>query len=87
MFKLRGRVQFKFVILESLSVLNLALSGVKGLKFSKIFAALLMSLFSVLFLFVCFLILQPEETHLICSSGGLFAPEQVAENIISGIKV
>ena len=30
---------------------------------------------------------QPEETHQISSSGGLFTPEQVAANIVSGIKV
>jgi len=29
---------------------------------------------------------KPEETHLISSSGGLFTPEQVAANIVSGIK-
>lgn len=34
-----------------------------------------------------FLLFQPEETHLISSSGGLFTPEQVAANIVTGIKV
>lgn len=29
---------------------------------------------------------KPEETHLISSSGGLFTPEQVAANILTGIK-
>ncbi|KAL9975519.1 hypothetical protein ACROYT_G012688 [Oculina patagonica] len=29
---------------------------------------------------------KPEETHLISSSGGLFTPEQVAANIVTGIK-
>lgn len=29
---------------------------------------------------------KPEETHLISSSGGLFTPEQVASNIVIGIK-
>ncbi|XP_027058595.1 3-ketodihydrosphingosine reductase-like [Pocillopora damicornis] len=29
---------------------------------------------------------KPEETHLISSSGGLFTPEQVASNIVVGIK-
>ena len=30
---------------------------------------------------------QPDETHEISSSAGLFSPEQVASNIVSGIKV
>ena len=30
---------------------------------------------------------QPDETHEISSSAGLFAPEVVASNIVSGIKV
>ncbi|XP_031562922.1 3-ketodihydrosphingosine reductase-like [Actinia tenebrosa] len=30
--------------------------------------------------------LKPEETKLICSSGGLFSPESVAKNIISGVE-
>lgn len=29
---------------------------------------------------------KPEETHLISSSGGLFTPEQVASNMVIGIK-
>ena len=31
--------------------------------------------------------LQPEETHLISSSGGLYTPDQVASHILSGLKV
>lgn len=34
-----------------------------------------------------FLLFQPDETHLISSAGGLFTPEQVAANIVAGIKV
>ncbi|KAJ7337158.1 hypothetical protein OS493_010012 [Desmophyllum pertusum] len=29
---------------------------------------------------------KPDETHLISSAGGLFTPEQVAANIVAGIK-
>lgn len=43
---------------------------------------------AVSFYFVSdFLLSQPEETHLISSAGGLFTPDQVAANIVAGIKV